>query len=604
MSGNFANFLSILYLAILVLTAVLASVLAWMGLSRVARPGAPAFIARAMTTVVVMVTYLVSSLTIDSPIARFAAELRIPLIPLGTVLTLYFVLEFTGNRIRLSNLSRGLLLVPIVLTPAMLGLLENGFYQNFEQTRFALIFVERSTYGVWSLLMLSYNTLLLFVTGAYLLWVIRREHGEHRVRSAWLLAATILGVLPGAVELLAPSLTPTDLTPLGGWFTMLIYGWLFVHHQLLDVVPFAFDSVLRSMEDGVLVVNPRGLVAQANPAAARLLGRPDDELVGQPVASVLPKLPPDVTTTDFQITDGDEQGQRWLDLRISPAHDIRGHRVGHIYVLRDSTEKHRVQALLTDQAALHGALQKEQELNQIKTQMMIRIAHEFRTPLATIQLFGELLERYLDRMTPEQRSERVSIIRKQIAVITDMLDDIATALRGEFKVLEVSPEEFDLVALCRDRIAQMNGSATARQPMEFITTLDALQVNADREMIDMVLRSLISNSMKYSPVDRPITVELGQDDDSITLVIRDQGIGIPRQEQERVFEAFYRASNIGEIGGLGIGLSLARDAIRAHNGTIRVESTPGLGSTFTVRLPKQAQPRSVGAAVAPAYATR
>ncbi|MGQ9908558.1 MAG: ATP-binding protein [Candidatus Flexifilum sp.] len=586
MSDNLANFIGIFYLVILLITAILGVVLAWLGLSRLSRPGALAFVMRALVTAFYAVTYLISLVTPNVVIARFAAEIRIPFIPLAHILTLFFVIEFTGRRISVPNWLRAALLLPIALTPLGAGVLDDAFYQQFEQRRLGVLFIESSTYGLWSLILLSYSIIVVILTGSYLLWVFNREQGEQRTRAAWLLAATVLSVLPGTLNLLLADHLVIDITPLGSWFALMIYGWLFARHHLLDVVPFALDSVLRSMEDGVLVVNPRGLIAQFNPAAARLLGRADTELFGQSIALVLPGLSPDTTMTDFQIVDQLEGKQRWLDLRVSPAYNIQGQRVGQVYVLRDSTEKHRLQRALTEQAALQAALQKEQELSQIKTQMMIRIAHEFRTPLATIQLFSELLERYLDRMTPEQRSERVAVIRSQIALITDMLDDITTALRGEFKALAIRPEPFDLVALARERVERMNGTTPERRPIDLVTAVDTLTVTADRALIDMALRCLLANAIKYSPIDGPIALDLREEDSAVVLQVRDQGIGIPPDEQEYIFEPFYRASNIGEISGLGIGLSLARDAIRSHGGAIAVVSAPGKGSTFTVRLPR------------------
>jgi PAS domain S-box-containing protein len=585
-SDNLANFIGIFYLVILLITAILGVVLAWLGLSRLSRPGALAFVMRALVSAFYAVTYLISLVTPNVVIARFAAEIRIPFIPLAHILTLFFVIEFTGRRISVPNWLRAALLLPIALTPLGAGALDDAFYQQFEQRRLGVLFIESSTYGLWSLILLSYSIIVVILTGSYLLWVFSREQGEQRTRAAWLLAATVLSVLPGTLNLLLADHLVIDITPLGSWFALMIYGWLFARHHLLDVVPFALDSVLRSMEDGVLVVNPRGLIAQFNPAAARLLGRADTELFGQSIALVLPGLSPDTTMTDFQIVDRLDGKQRWLDLRVSPAYNIQGQRVGQVYVLRDSTEKHRLQRALTEQAALQAALQKEQELSQIKTQMMIRIAHEFRTPLATIQLFSELLERYLDRMTPEQRSERVAVIRSQIALITDMLDDITTALRGEFKALAIRPEPFDLVALARERVERMNGTTPERRPIDLVTAVDTLTVTADRALIDMALRCLLANAIKYSPIDSPIALDLREEDSAVVLQVHDQGIGIPPDEQEYIFEPFYRASNIGEISGLGIGLSLARDAIRSHGGAITVVSTPGKGSTFTVRLPR------------------
>ncbi|MCS7072492.1 MAG: hypothetical protein NZM00_13375, partial [Anaerolinea sp.] len=239
MSTNLVNFIGIFHIAILLSTAVIGIVLAWSGLNRLSRPGALFFVTRALVTAFFAVTYLVSLVTPNAVVARFAAEIRIPFIPVAHILTFFFVIEFTGKRIELPAWARLLMLLPVALTPLVASFLEDTFYLHFEQQPYGLLFVERSTYGLWSLILIAYSILVVMMTAGYLIWVINREHGEQRTRVVWLLAASILSVLPGALNLLLADRLVIDITPVGSWFALMIYGWLFLRHHLLDVVPFA-----------------------------------------------------------------------------------------------------------------------------------------------------------------------------------------------------------------------------------------------------------------------------------------------------------------------------------------------------------------------------
>lgn len=256
----------------------------------------------------------------------------------------------------------------------------------------------------------------------------------------------------------------------------------------------------------------------------------------------------------------------------------------------DVTERRQAQEALIEQEKLTVSLQKEQELSQLKSTMMMHISHEFRTPLAIMATACESLIRYYERVTPERWAEWIEQIQKQIWRLTDMLNDISFLVRGEFEHLEFEPEPFDLLALCEKISSMLASTVQRRYTITFNLDPRLRQVNADSRLLTAALANLLSNAIKYSSLETPITLEGHMEGDTTVLRIRDEGVGIPEADRPRIFEPFYRGSNIGEIGGIGMGLNIVKEAVELHGGTLQVDSEVGKGTTFTIRLPHTGTP--------------
>lgn len=283
----------------------------------------------------------------------------------------------------------------------------------------------------------------------------------------------------------------------------------------------------------------------------------------------------------------------WIESSATPIYDENAKVTGILTVFRDITERRQIEALRRERDVLQAVLHKEQELSSLKSTMMVRIEHEFRTPLATIHTSAELLTRYLERMTAAQREDRFETIRGQIAHLTSMLDGIRGVIDTARGATEPVLSPVDVTALCRDLIAQMNGLRS--QPIAFASTADSVAILSDEGLLGLALRQVLLNAVRYSHHDSPLTVELLTAPDAVTIRVIDAGISIIPDELPRVFEPFFRGSNINEVGGLGIGLTLARAAINALNGSITILSEVGRGTTVTIHLPVVTPSRPDGA---------
>jgi signal transduction histidine kinase/HAMP domain-containing protein len=252
-----------------------------------------------------------------------------------------------------------------------------------------------------------------------------------------------------------------------------------------------------------------------------------------------------------------------------------------IQALMDVSEKKQ------SEVHLQQSLDKERQVNALKTRFVSTISHEFRTPLAGILLSVDMLTRYFDRITSEKRLNELHKIRVRVNELTDLMNDFLTQSESQSAVGRFNPRVMDIAELCRSIASEMEFIASATSRSRIIRNINVhdAMVSGDLKLLRYVVRNLVSNAIKYSPKDSPITVDVYCESESVVISVSDKGIGIPEQEQENLFTPFFRASNTTTISGTGIGLSIVKEFIEAHSGKVSVESRQNDGSTFTVRLP-------------------
>jgi PAS domain S-box-containing protein len=348
------------------------------------------------------------------------------------------------------------------------------------------------------------------------------------------------------------------------------------------------EAILNNSSDAIILARANGTIRQINPAFYTLFGYDEPDVLGQ---SLLMLVKPD-HAADFEhamqritATNQPERieliGQRknkthfTFEIALAPFTEDEP---SLICSLRDITERKQLEQ------DLRLALVKEKELGEMKTRFSSMISHEFRTPLATIQSSTDLLERYKDRMSEEQKAEHLHKIQAQVQNLTTMLEDILTVSRSETLELEFKPEWFDLESLCQEVVTNMRMIGD-KHSIHFSIKGIASHVYLDPKLMQQVVTNLLSNAIKYSPGGSKIWVELSRDQDGITIRVQDQGIGIPEEDKKYLFDVYHRAKNVKTVAGTGLGLAIVKRAVERHNGTIQVESEIGIGTTFTLHLP-------------------
>ncbi len=245
-----------------------------------------------------------------------------------------------------------------------------------------------------------------------------------------------------------------------------------------------------------------------------------------------------------------------------------------------------MRSIATRQAELEtaNALVERGKLAELRSRFVSMASHEFRTPLTTILAACQSLVRYIDHMTAEQRRDRLAKIETEVQHMTGLLDDVLTIGKADAGKLDFEPAAVDLKRLCEEIVAEAQTTAAATQRLLFACADGLAPVAVDPKLVRRILGNLLTNAVKYSPVDATVSCQVAVQDGQPVFEVRDQGIGIPTEDRARLFEPFHRGTNVGKIPGSGLGLAITKKAVEIHGGTIAVESSVGKGTTFVVRL--------------------
>ncbi len=237
---------------------------------------------------------------------------------------------------------------------------------------------------------------------------------------------------------------------------------------------------------------------------------------------------------------------------------------------------------------LERALLQEKELNTIKSQFISRASHEFRTPLATIQTASDLLKNYGHKMSEEKKLERIDKIQREVKGMTNMLEEVLVIGKTESGKFELQPEMIDLESFCLDLIEQTRLLAGDKYQVIFENINAPLNIAIDPKFFKQIISNLLSNAVKYSPNGGEVSFTISQTSDRIPqllLEFQDQGIGIPLLEQEKIFEHFYRAHNVGMISGTGLGMAITKNSVDTLGGTVKLNSAENKGTNIQIKLP-------------------
>jgi signal transduction histidine kinase len=264
--------------------------------------------------------------------------------------------------------------------------------------------------------------------------------------------------------------------------------------------------------------------------------------------------------------------------------DETGKYIGSVYIARDITERNRLQEALIQQEKLTTALEKEQELNQLKNRMMLRIDHEFRTPLTVIRSMAYTLDAYADRLGAEQRHVKVDAIQRQVERIVLMLDAIRSVLTGAYAVQRIHRLPVRLIEVCRSAIRDVEAHVGTSGRL-LMNVPEDLIVDVDPQALKEAIYKVLVNALLYSSPPDLVHVTAEPVDGEVHLRVIDCGIGILENEQSRIFEPFFRGSNIGEVSGIGLGLTIAKASVESYGGRIEIDSQPSKGTTIRLRLP-------------------
>lgn len=238
-------------------------------------------------------------------------------------------------------------------------------------------------------------------------------------------------------------------------------------------------------------------------------------------------------------------------------------------------------------AELQAGLDREKELNQIKSRFISVASHELRSPLTIISMTSKMLKRYADRMSAEKKLAQLDIIEDAVTKMADLLDDVLLLVKVESHQFQFHPTHLDVAAYCRDIADQFRSICADAHVLEFSAHGEGFEANIDPKLLRHIFSNLLSNAIKYSPNGGTIRFEIFCEAGSsgMRFCVHDEGIGIAPGDLEHLFDAFHRGGNVDQIKGTGLGLWIVKQFVELHSGTLDVESELGRGTTFTIRLP-------------------
>lgn len=349
------------------------------------------------------------------------------------------------------------------------------------------------------------------------------------------------------------------------------------------------EAILNYSNDVIMVLGRDGTIEQTNPAFQDLFGFADDEVVGTSftrlveldqaaelgaiLGTVVETKEPQRTELTFFRKDGTAFSADVTLAAIANA-VVRG----IVCNLRDVTERRQIEE------ELRKALAQEKELNELKLRFNSMVSHEFRTPLAVILSSGEMLQHYFDRMTPARRDQHLSRVQMQVRRLMTLLDEFLMINKGDLLGVTFIPEPVEMREFCRDIVEEFQMIAQSHQ-IEHEPPEDHPPILLDVKLMRQTISNLLSNAVKYSPAGGTIWLKVEYEEDVLVIRVADHGIGIPDDDQKRLFEVFHRAGNVGAVPGMGLGLVIAKRAAEAHSGEISFTSRVGEGTTFIVRIP-------------------
>lgn len=340
----------------------------------------------------------------------------------------------------------------------------------------------------------------------------------------------------------------------------------------------------------LFAVTPEGRILHCNAAAQRIFGYRPEELEDTSIDRILSD--PRYCSDNLHELNGNHNrtliarrrnGDTFpilFNLAKSPDTDARPYTV----TIRDLSDA----AMPGD--ATRDSQDAEQQRRELNGQFLTTMAHELRTPLASIRLSYDMLTHYAKHASADERAQYLDNIRLQVEHLNEVLGDVMSLSKAERGELEFHPERGDLTTFCHNIIESFQLTHAHSHRIDFQSAPAEIVADFDRRLLRRALTNLIDNAIKYSPRGGNVIFCLWRDDKRARISVSDEGIGIPPDEAEFLFDAFRRASNVGSLPGTGLGLAIARQAVERHGGAISLPPQSQIGATFLIELPLRSEP--------------
>jgi PAS domain S-box-containing protein len=365
---------------------------------------------------------------------------------------------------------------------------------------------------------------------------------------------------------------------------------------------YAYRILIEKFGEGALNLTEEGLIVYTNAYFSELVNIPYEKVIGSSIFDLVhPEFKKEFRALFDHAKGGNSKGEIYLSVnnRTVPVYvsltslQPRLETVGMI--ITDLTEKKRNErVILKYQNELEEKIEDLRKLSKsdkLKSDFIKMASHELNTPVTSIRGYTQMLLDIFSKESPQQDVPRelvtssLSTIDKQLQRLMRLISELLDLSRIEGGQLELRKEAFNICDMVRETIQDIK-MTTPNQVINLRVNTDCM-VNADKDRISQVLSNIVMNAIKYSDRSTSIDIEISSVGNNVAISIKDQGIGIDKEDHEKIFDRFYRSgkNNVDTYPGFGIGLFISKEIMQRHNGNILVESSRGNGSTFTVLLP-------------------
>ncbi len=399
-------------------------------------------------------------------------------------------------------------------------------------------------------------------------------------------------------------------------------------------------SLFENATEGIILTNDAGNIVLVNPAAQRMFGYTTDEIIGQPIEILIPQrfshhhkelrddfyhnpqnrvmghgrelyarrkdnsdLPVEVSLSFYRrgeelfviafiidITYRKEieknilQQQRELEKMASDMRKLNTQLEAKVEE-RTLILKEALQKLEESQQELSEALDKEKQLNEIKSRFVSMASHEFRTPLSTILSSATLVSKYVHTEDNDKRERHLRKIKDSVGHLNGLLEDFLSLGKLEEGKVTVSISSFTVKDFIEDVIEEMK--VIQKNGQQIICTYEGQEnFTTDKRLLKNILINLFSNALKFSPEDGRVWIKIENTNQQLNVEIRDEGMGIPEEDQHHLFATFFRGKNVINIQGTGLGLPIVKRYVDLLKGTVSLKSKLEEGTTVNFTLPK------------------
>lgn len=510
-------------------------------------------------------------------------------------LVLYFVTCFAYNK----NLSRKLWGWMIFFLPGIVFLIK-----SFASGYLAVIDVTLTEYGwmeilpeksIWLTVFLLYAVIYFGISAVILVRKARKTQIPKERKQA-------IGIMISLMASLFLSLTPDiffrilniNYVPSIGAFFPLFFAitiWYYItKYHLMKLTPeIAVEKIISQIDNVFILINPNLQIISINNQMESISNYHLKELLGSNIFTLfesehfhemnkyfkLTNYQKAPYETEIMLIAKDNTALIPMKITVSIIHgeskdDILGFAIIGIDLRKD---KHIIQ------------LEKENEIQKMKSEFITMASHEFRTPLTTIMLSMNIIEKHYDKISEEKKEQYFQQVKKAISRLTQLMDEILLVEKSTSGYLNPEYTKCDLNVLFNSIIEEYQFSLNNEYRLIYHKPDESKEVIIDKTMFKNIIYNLISNSIKYSPGGGDIECFLNYYADHFVIIIKDNGIGIPQEDIPHLFERFYRGKNIENISGSGLGMSIIKDAVDIHKGNIKIDSEINQGTRIQIAIP-------------------